>query len=57
VGSGILILLLDIISLATLSLGIGWIGIIIGIIIWFVDLVVIGTGKWRCKDGTVLSFL
>jgi hypothetical protein len=56
IGTGILVLLLDIISLATLSSGIGWIGVIIGIIIWIVDLVIIGTGKWLCKDGTVLSF-
>jgi len=30
VGTGILVLLLDIVSMCTLSIGIGWIGIIIG---------------------------
>jgi hypothetical protein len=50
IGTGILVLLLDIVSLTTLSVGIGWIGIIVGLIIWIIDLVTIGSGKWKCGD-------
>lgn len=56
VGTGILVLLLDVLSLATLSIGIGWIGIIIGCIIWVVDLVTVCTNKWRMGDGTYLMW-
>jgi len=49
IGTGILVLLLDIVSACTLSIGIGWIGIIIGCIIWIVDLVTVCTNKWECN--------
>jgi hypothetical protein len=55
VGTGILILLLDIITLATLAIGVGIILGIVGLIIWIVDLVKIGTKKWQMADGTYLA--
>jgi pSer/pThr/pTyr-binding forkhead associated (FHA) protein len=55
IGTGILILLLDIISVATVAFLIGWIGIIIGGIIWIVDLVTVCTNKWRTGDGKYLT--
>jgi hypothetical protein len=55
--TGILVLLIDIASLATLaSIGeTGLIILIIGLIIWVVDLIRIGSGKWLCSDGTFLT--
>jgi RNA polymerase subunit RPABC4/transcription elongation factor Spt4 len=53
--TGIMLLLLDIISVATLFIGIGWIGIIAGTVIWIVDLVKIGTKKWQTSNGIYLS--
>jgi hypothetical protein len=55
VGTGLLVLLLDIFSLATLSIGIGWIGIIAGIVIWIIDLIKVGTDKWQTYDGEYLT--
>ena len=49
IGTGILVLLLDIFTLLTLSIGIGWIGFIIGCIIWIVDLVKVCTNRWVCN--------
>jgi uncharacterized membrane protein HdeD (DUF308 family) len=53
--TGIMVLLLDIITIATLSIDIGWIGLVVGIVIWIVDLVKIGQKKWRTSDGIYLS--
>jgi hypothetical protein len=50
-----MLLLLNIISVSTLSIDIGWIGMIAGLVIWIVDLVKIGTKKWKTSDGTYLS--
>ena len=47
IGKGILVLLLDIFSLLLLPIGIGWIGIIIGLIIWIADLVKVCSGRWE----------
>jgi serine/threonine-protein kinase len=55
IGTGILILLLDIFSFATLAFIIGWIGIITGLIIWIVDLVTVCTNKWKTGDGKYLT--
>ena len=55
IGTGILILFLDIISVLTLAIYIGWIGIIIGFIIWIVDIVTIGSGKWVWGDKLLKS--
>ncbi|GHT57376.1 hypothetical protein FACS1894109_09270 [Spirochaetia bacterium] len=55
IGTGILVLLLDIISLGTLEIGIGIAGILVGLIIWIVDLVKIGGKKWQMADGTYLA--
>jgi hypothetical protein len=54
VGTGILVLLLDIVAAATLVIGIGIVLGIIAFIIWIVDLVKIGTKKWQMADGTYL---
>jgi pSer/pThr/pTyr-binding forkhead associated (FHA) protein/TM2 domain-containing membrane protein YozV len=53
--TGIMILLLDIITIATWSIGIGWMLCIVGFIIWIIDLVKIGTKKWKTSDGIYLS--
>jgi RNA polymerase subunit RPABC4/transcription elongation factor Spt4 len=53
--TGIMVLLLDIITIATLSIAIGWIGSVVCIVIWIVDLVKIGQKKWRTSDGIYLS--
>jgi serine/threonine-protein kinase len=53
--SGIMILLLDIITIATWSFGIGWVLAVVGIIIWIIDLVKISTKKWQTSDGIYLS--
>ena len=52
--TGILVLLLDIVTLVTLESGIGWIGLAIGLIIWIADLVTICSKKWQMADGTYL---
>jgi serine/threonine protein kinase len=52
--TGIMLLLLEILSVATLFIGIGWIGIIAGTVIWIVDLVKIGTKKWQTSGGIYL---
>ena len=52
--TGILVLLLDIVTLTTLDFGIGWIGLGIGLIIWIVDFVQICSKKWQMADGTWL---
>jgi serine/threonine protein kinase len=53
--TGIMVLLLNIITIATFSIAIGWIGCVVGIVIWIVDLVTIGSKKWRTSDGIYLS--
>jgi serine/threonine-protein kinase len=53
--TGIMVLLLDIITIATLPIDIGGIGLIIGLVIWIMDLVKIGTKKWQTSDGIYLS--
>jgi pSer/pThr/pTyr-binding forkhead associated (FHA) protein len=53
--TGIMVLLLDIMTIVTLPVGIGGIGLIVGIVIWIADLVKIGTKKWRTSDGIYLS--
>jgi hypothetical protein len=55
VGTGILVLLLDIVTAATLPLGVGIIPGIACLIIWIADLVKIGTKKWQMADGTFLA--
>jgi hypothetical protein len=49
VGTGILVLLLDIISFVFPVL------LVAGLVIWIIDLVKIGTKKWQMSDGTYLS--
>jgi hypothetical protein len=53
--TGVLVFLLDIITIVTFSIGIGVILSVAGLVIWIVDLVKIGTRKWQMKDGTYLS--
>jgi serine/threonine-protein kinase len=53
--TGIMVLLLNIITISTLSIGIGWIGFIVGMVIWITDLVKIGTKKWKTSDGIYLT--
>ncbi|GMO49066.1 MAG: hypothetical protein Pg6C_11730 [Treponemataceae bacterium] len=55
IGTGILILLLDIVTIATISIGIGVILLLAGLVIWIIDLVKIGTKKWQMSDGTYLA--
>jgi serine/threonine-protein kinase len=55
IGTGIIVLLLDIISWATLAFIIGWVGIISGCIIWIVDIITVCTNKWRTVDGKYLT--
>jgi serine/threonine-protein kinase len=55
IGTGILVLLLDIISWATVAIIIGWVGILIGCIIWVVDIITVCTNKWRTGDGIYLT--
>jgi TM2 domain-containing membrane protein YozV len=55
IGTGILVLLLYLVSFTTLAFIIGWIGIIISCIIWVVDLVTVCTNKWRTGDGKYLT--
>ena len=52
--TGILVLLLDIVTVATLDVGIGWLGLAAGVVIWIVDLVKICSKKWQMADGTWL---
>ena len=54
IGTGILVLLLDIVTVATLSAGLGWVLSVVCLIIYVVDLVKIGTKKWQIADGTCL---
>ena len=51
--TGILVLLNDIITITTLSSGIGVIFLVIGIIIWVVDLVTVCSNKWK-SNGVLL---
>jgi hypothetical protein len=54
VGTGILVLVLYIVAVATAYIGFG---LILGIgllVIWILDLVTIGTKKWKTKDGVYL---
>jgi serine/threonine-protein kinase len=53
--TGIMILLLDIITISSWSFGIGWVLGVVGIIIWIIDLVKISTKKWQTSDGIYLS--
>jgi TM2 domain-containing membrane protein YozV len=55
IGTGIIVLLLDIISLITLAFIIGGIGFSIAFVIWIVDLVTVCTNKWRTGDGKYLT--
>jgi hypothetical protein len=55
IGTGILVLALDIAAVATIDIGIGVILLLAGLVIWIIDLVKIGTKKWQMSDGTYLS--
>jgi TM2 domain-containing membrane protein YozV len=54
IGIGILVLLLNIVTVATLSVGIGWVLSVVCLIIYVIDLVKIGTKKWQTADGSYL---
>ncbi|GMO66153.1 MAG: hypothetical protein Ta2A_14220 [Treponemataceae bacterium] len=52
--TGILVLLLDIVSWATVSFGIGIAGIVASLIIWILDLLKICRKQWQMADGSYL---
>jgi serine/threonine protein kinase/TM2 domain-containing membrane protein YozV len=53
--TGIMILLLNIISVFIMTTDIGWVGLIASLVIWIIDLVKIVTKKWKTSDGIYLS--
>lgn len=55
IGTGILVLLLDIVSWATTAFIIGYVGLGIGGIIWLVDLITVCTNKWITRDGKYVT--
>jgi len=54
IGTGILVLLIDIFSIVFISNPFGWILLIVGGIIYIVDLITVCTGNWEC-DGQCLN--
>ena len=54
IGTGILLLLFNIIAVLTLYIYIGIVLLVVLLVIWIMDLVKIGTKKWQMADGTYL---
>jgi hypothetical protein len=54
IGTGVLILALDIVGIVTTAFVVGWFLLIAGFVIYVIDIVNICTKKWQTKDGIYL---